>query len=556
MPKRLVRLVCFAGALASPVASTAAAPAGYALAAAHPLAVSAGEEMFAAGGNAFDAAVAVSAALAVVEPYSSGFGGGGFWLLHHKGRDVFIDGRETAPGAAHRGMYLDADGKVIPGKSLDEPAAAGIPGMPAALAYIARHYGRLPLAKTLAPAIRHAEEGFAVHETYVSGVQRRLEVLRRSPEAARIFLDGGATPKVGWRLRQPELAKTLRALAAEGRAGFYRGPVAEAMVRSVRKTGGYWTLDDLANYRVKVREPVVFQHQGARIVSAPPPSSGGVALAEILNMLSLLPRGETRVERVHYLAEAMRRAYRDRSKWLGDSDFVDVPIARLTSMDYAKTLIADIRAQQATPSDAAWFKTGGEGRDTTHFSVIDAEGNRVSSTMSINYGFGCGFVAGDTGVLLNNEMDDFVSKPGAANVYGLTGGDANAIAPGKRMLSSMSPTFVDDGERIAILGTPGGSRIITMVLHGILTFLDGGDAQAIVATPRFHHQYLPDRIQFEPGALDAATRKTLTAMGHALDETETFGDMHAVVWDYRRNKLSAASDPRGHGAGRVQPAQR
>ena len=563
MLKKTTALACLICAWAAPLATSAAAPApsGYAIAAAHPAAVSAGEEMFAAGGNAFDAAVAVSAVLAVVEPYSSGLGGGGFWLLHHAsdGRDEFVDGRETAPGAAHRDMYLDADGELIPGKSLDGPTAAGIPGTPAALAHLSRH-GRLPLARTLAPAIRLAEEGVVVHAGYAGAVRRRLDVIKRSPAAARIFLDAGATPSPGWRLRQTDLAKTLRALATSGRAGFYRGPVAEELVRAVRAAGGIWTAEDLEQYRVKVRRPITFTYRGARIVSAPPPSSGGVALAQIFNMLGSAPAAKTRADEVHYIVEAMRRAYRDRSIWLGDADFVDVPLARLTNVAYAHTLAAGIDAARATPSAAlrptSAGERGGEGRDTTHFSIIDAEGNRVASTMSINYGFGCGFVAGASGVLLNNEMDDFVAKPGAANVYGLTGGAANAIAPGKRMLSSMSPTFVDDGARLAIIGTPGGSRIITMVLHGVRAFLAGGDAQAVVSAPRFHHQYLPDRLEYEKGALDEATRTALERMGHVLREAGEYGDMHAVVWDYRRKTLDAASDPRGHGAATTMPSVR
>ena len=556
--RRIAHVAVAAFVVAAQSAAAEPSPKGHAIAAAHPLAVAAGEVAFAAGGNAFDAAVAVSAALAVVEPYSSGLGGGGFWLLHiasHKAshgrdahkRDVFVDGREVAPDNAHKDMYLDENGDVIAGKSINGAAAAGIPGSPAALVHIARSYGNLPLTKTLAPAIRYAKEGFAVDETYVAMARRRLETLQASPDAQRIFLDRGRVPQAGWRLKQPDLANTLTAIAQHGHAGFYSGAVAKAMTDAVRAAGGYWSGDDLARYKIKERAPITFNYRGARIVSAPPPSSGGVALASMLTMLSLLPEPATELERVHTLVEVMRRAYRDRALWLGDSDFVDVPVKRLTGVAHARKLISDFDARRATPS-GQHSEPKTRGRDTTHFSIIDADGNRVAATMSVNYGFGCGFVAGASGVLLNNEMDDFAIKPNTPNIYGLIGGTANAIAPGKRMLSSMSPTFVDDGERIAIIGTPGGSRIITMVLLGILKFMDGARAHEIVATPRLHHQYIPDRIQFEDSALDPAVRTMLEARGHTLEPVnEYFGNMHAVVWDYKRNTLDAAADPRGIG---------
>lgn len=531
-------------------------PPAAAIASAHPLATEAGFEILATGGNAFDAAVAVSAALAVVEPYSSGIGGGGFWLLHtaENGRDIMVDGRERAPLAAHREMYLDAAGNVIPGASMNGPLAAGIPGEPAALAHIAEHYGRLPLAASLAPAIRLASEGFAVDAHYRRMAAFRRDVLRESVAAGRIFLRDGEVPAAGSVIRQPELAATLQALAERGRAGFYAGETGRRLVEGVRAAGGIWTLEDLESYRVVEREPVRGEYRGVRITSAAPPSSGGIALVTMLNILEgyeLRTLGE--VERVHLVVEAMRRAYRDRSIYLGDTDFVEVPVAMLTSPHYAAGLRNGIRRDRVTPSAAL---PGGEARPagshTTHFSILDSEGNRVAATLSINYPFGSGFVVPGTGVLLNDEMDDFSAKPGVPNAYGLVGAEANAIAPGKRMLSSMSPTFVETADRVGILGTPGGSRIITMVLHGILGFAEGEAPQAWVSAARYHHQYLPDAIQFEPETFGAGVQRRLEAMGHALEPLDAaYGNMQAILWNRATDEVQAASDPRGIGEARV-----
>ena len=526
-----------------------------AVASAHPLATEAGLSVLAQGGNAFDAAVAVSAALAVVEPYGSGLGGGGFWLLHRAsdGRQVMLDGRETAPLAARRDMYLDADGQVIAGLSVNGPLAAGIPGEPAALAHLAEHYGRLPLKQSLEPAIRLAKVGFAVDEFYRRMAGFRLDALRASPAAANRFLHQNEVPEVGHTLRQPELAETLQRLAEQGRAGFYQGETARALVRGVREAGGIWTLDDLKNYRVIEREPVRGAYRGMTVVSASPPSSGGVVLLAMLNMLAhydLNPMDEA--TRVHLLVEVMRRAYRDRAEYLGDPDFVSMPLERLLSPHYAAGLVRDLDLTRATrwPLDRPLRPAGA---DTSHFSILDREGNRVAATLSINYPFGSGFVAPGTGVLLNDEMDDFSARPGVPNLYGLVGGEANAIAPGKRMLSSMSPTFVESADGVAILGTPGGSRIITMLLHGVLALAEGEDPIGWVSRPRFHHQYLPDRIQYEPGALSDETARALEAKGHELDALDDrYGDMQAVYWDRKQGAVRAASDPRGIGAALVR----
>lgn len=530
-------------------------PSRAAIASAHPVATAAGFEVLEAGGNAFDAAVAVSATLAVVEPYSSGMGGGGFWLLQPAAAAaVMIDGRESAPAAAHRRMYQDADGEIVQGLSVDGPLAAAIPGQAAALAHIARDYGELPLARSLAPAIRAAREGFEVTPHYRRMAGFRLEALRASPAAAEVFLLDGEVPPLGHVVRQPDLAGTLEALGQEGAAGFYTGPVARKLVEGTRAAGGIWTRADLADYRVVEREPVAGEYQGHRIVSASPPSSGGVALITMLNILSeLAPDAAPTGQREHAVIEAMRRAYRDRAEYLGDPDHVDVPVERLTHPFYAAGLAAGIRLDRATPSDTlAGIGAEPAGPHTSHFSILDRAGNRVAATLSINYPFGSGFVPPGTGVLLNDEMDDFSAKPGTPNVYGLVGAEANAIAPGKRPLSSMSPTIVESEERITILGTPGGSRIITMVLHGTLAAVDGADAGTVVSRPRYHHQYLPDEVEVERDALSDDVAEHLRGLGHRLRTVDPYGNMQAVIWDRRTGDVEAASDPRGEGEAGVR----
>ncbi|NEX19256.1 gamma-glutamyltransferase [Thiorhodococcus mannitoliphagus] len=530
-----------------------------AIASAHPLATEAGMAILASGGNAFDAAVAVSAVLAVVEPYGSGLGGGGFWLLHRAadGLQVMVDGRERAPLAAHRDLYLTADGEFAQELALNGPLAAAIPGTPAALCHLAERYGRLGLGVTLASAIRTAREGFAVDARYRQRAEWRLEVLRASAAAARQFLVDAQVPPLGHRLTQPDLAATLERIAEHGCAAFYQGPFAARMVRGVREAGGIWTLEDLSQYAVVERKPIQGDYQGWRLVSAPPPSAGGVLLVEMLNMLSALPQEQRgAAPSAHLLTEVMRRAYRDRAAYLGDPDAVQMPLARLTDADYAAGLIRDFDPQRATPSrhEAKDCETGrSEGQDTTHFSILDRAGNRVAATLSINYPFGSGFVPPGTGVLLNDEMDDFSAQPGVPNAYGLVGGEANAIAPGKRMLSSMSPSFLESEDGVAILGTPGGSRIITMVLQAILAAVDQAQVSEWVGRPRIHHQYQPDRLQAEPGALTPAEQDALRALGHRLDLLDRpYGNMQAVFWDRRTGQVEAASDPRGIGSAQVQ----
>jgi len=533
----------------------AAKPPAAAIASPHPLATEAGMEILKAGGNAFDAAVAVSGALAVVAPMSCGLGGGGFWLLHRArdGFETFIDGRETAPRAARRDMYLDTQGNVVPKLSLDGPLSAAIPGVPAALEHLSNKYGRLPLARSLAPAIRLARDGFATDEFYRRVAEFRAAAMTGAPG----LLDHGKPPQPGFVLKQPQLAGVLTSMAKRGAAGFYRGEVARKLVDGVRSAGGIWTLDDLAGYRIKERAPIRGEYKGMRITSAPPPSSGGVALVTMLNIINGYPFSTLdATTQTHLLVEAMRRAYRDRAEYLGDPDYGKVPVQQLLNPNYAAGLRSSLRLDRTTPSSSLPMDMPvRQGPDTAHFSILDRDGNRVAATLTVNYAFGSGFMPPGTGVLLNDEMDDFAVKPGVPNAYGLVGADANAIAPGKRPLSSMTPSFLENERGVAILGTPGGSRIISMVLLASLEFARGGSAGEMVALPRFHHQFVPDELFFEAGALSPEQQSGLMKRGHRLQQArDRYGDMQAVVWD-RRAGVSAASDPRGGGKAWVQTRQ-
>jgi gamma-glutamyltranspeptidase / glutathione hydrolase len=540
--------------LLSAAAVGAATPPAHACATAHPLATAACMQVLDGGGNAFDAAVAASAALAVVEPTGSGIGGGGFWLLHRAsdGFEVFVDGRETAPGRAHADMYLGADGRADPVKSRDGPLSAGIPGEPAALVHIAREYGSRPLAELLAPAIACARDGFAVDAKLAAAIERHLP--RLSGDAPAVLAPGGKPLAEGALLRQPDLAWTLEQLAQRGRAGFYDGEVAARLLRGSDASGGIWTAADLRRYAVVEREPLVAHYRDYRIVSSPPPSAGGIAIAQVFQQLEALGwQDDGSLRSQHLLVETLRRAYRDRAAWLGDPDFVPIPLMQLTSRSHALRLAASIDPLRATPSSslppAAAFA---EGTDTTHFSVLDADGNRVAATLSINLPFGSGYMAPGTGVLFNDEMDDFSSQLGAANAYGLVGTAPNAIAPYKRPLSSMTPSFVEGPRGLLIVGTPGGSRIITMVIQGILSWIGGADAQTVAARPRLHHQYLPDFVQLEADAADAERQDALAAMGHALRVFERWGNLQVVSWETAANRVDAASDPRGVGTAAVR----
>jgi gamma-glutamyltranspeptidase/glutathione hydrolase len=549
-------LLCSAPCTWADAARPAVAHKG-AIASAYPLASKAGQEILSAGGNAFDAAVAVAAALAVVEPTSSGLGGGGFFLLHRQsdGFETMLDAREKAPGAATRDMYLDKAGNEIPNSSTSGPLSSAIPGEPAAFEYLARKYGKLPLKQSLQPAIRLARDGFPLYARMQFAIKVKHDTLARSADAAKAFLtaDGGV-PEVGAIIKQPDLANTLEAIANQGAKGFYEGAVAAHLVSGVRAGGGIWTLEDLKAYRVAERKPLIGEYRGARIVTAPPSSSGGVAILDSLNILAGFDlRAVDSATRKHLIIEAMRRAYRDRAIYLGDPDFIKMPLAQLTSVDYAAGQRSSIRADKAMPSELLpGIESEPKGMNTTHFSVLDAAGNRAAVTITVNLFFGSGYMPAGTGVLLNDEMDDFSTKPGRPNAFGLIGNTANSIAPNKRPLSSMSPTFVDTSKGMMIIGSPGGSTIISQVLLGILNYTDGMNAAELVKNPRYHHQYLPDEVTYEQGALTDGEIAKLQGMGHKLRlSNRQWGNMQVVTWDFATGRVDAASDPRGEGEGLV-----
>jgi len=565
---RMLLCVCLA---LTAIAQATTTPPGAAIASAHALATDAGFEVLDAGGNAFDAAVAVSAALSVVEPISSGLGGGGFFLLHNaaSGRDVFIDAREMAPASATPERYLAADGGLDRERAVNGPWSAAIPGLPAALVHVAEHYGTLPLSVSLAPAIRLAREGFPVYARLARGYQARREVMERYPGTREVFLATGAALKEGDIFRQPDLANTLALLAERGFDGFYRGELAAQLIAGVNAEGGQWTAQDVAGYTVKERAPIRLRYHHWDIVTAPPPSSGGIALAQMLQILEPWDLSTLDdIQRTHLIVESMRRAFRDRTFYLGDPDFTRVPQRLLTSPDYAAGLRAGIHPARATPSDAlSGQATPLEDDETTHFSIIDSEGNRAAVTQTVNLLFGSGLVPPGTGVLLNNEMDDFALHPGTPNAFGVMGFAANAPVPGKRPLSSMTPTFMVSPERIVALGTPGGSRIITMVLLGVLGVDAGLDTQAVAALPRFHHQWMPDAISAERAAFSHETAEGLRALGHTVilpgehadsgrRSSDVWGSLQAVSWERTSQRLQAGSDPRNPvGKGRVAPVR-
>jgi len=557
-PHRLV-LIATVCALCAPAfareAETTSKTAAIASANAH--ATEAGFTVLAEGGNAMDAAVAVATSLSVVQPEASGIGGGFLALIHDaaSGKDVFIDAREMAPAAVKSADYLNADGTPNRDTSLNGPLAAGIPGSPAGLAYIAAKYGKLPLTKSVQPAIQLAEKGFHPTSALARSITYRADVLHRYPASTSKFFPNGKAPTTNDIFRDEAQARTLTAFAQKGADGFYKGEVAEEMVAAVKAAGGTWTTLDLASYQAKERAPIELTYNGFKILTAPPPSSGGVVVGEVLNILAGIDlKNLDQVHRIHYEVEAMRRAYRDHNEYLGDPDFVKMPMDMLLSPYYADGLRQSILPEQATKSE--WLPAAHApepGMHTTHFSIIDKDGNMVAMTCTVNTTLGSAFVAGKSGVLLNNEMDDFALVPGKPNAFGLIGGSANAPVSGKRMLSSMTPSFIIGKDRLAVIGSPGGSTIMTQVLEGMLAFMDGKSASEITAQKRFHHQYLPDRIDIEPGSLPADVVAKLKSMGYDIDDTETWGNMNVVVWDKTTNTKTAASDPRHKdGLGKVQ----
>ena len=522
------------------------------IATAHPLATKAGYEILEMGGNAFDAAVTVSAVLSVVEPYSSGLGGGGFFLLHNAedGQSVFVDAREKAPSMADRDMYLDENGDVLRTASLNGPLASGIPGLPAALHHVANNHGSMPLYKLLEPAIRLARDGFPAYERLITALNVAKKSRTLSPKFKAVFMPNDQLPEVGQLIKQPELAKTLEIIASNGHDGFYKSFFTQKMIDEARQDGSIWLADDFKNYSVVEREPIKVNFLGAQLTTAPPPSSGGTTIATILNIISEFDFIEMDIStRTHLVVESMRRAYRDRAFFLGDPDFVDVPIKKLTSKEHASILAQSIDMNVATPiheddkldEKYAW----NEGSHTTHFSILDMDGNRAAVTQTINTWFGSGYMLPSSGLILNNEMDDFSAKPFAPNRYGLVHGEQNSIQPNKRMLSSMTPTFIESEKGLAILGTPGGARIITMVLLSILDYFEGGTAETMTATKRFHHQFLPDVIRYEKDAFTEETITILESKGHTLQEISSYGNMQVVTWEKDSGDVSSSSDPRG-----------
>ena len=526
-------LCCASGSVMA--AAPVAARHGMVVSAQH-LATRVGVDVLKAGGNAVDAAVAVGYALAVVYPAAGNLGGGGFMTLQMAdGQKSFLDFREQAPLAAHADMYLDSAGKVIPGASTLGYLAVGVPGTVSGLEMARSRYGSLSRARLISPAIHLASKGFVLRDGDVTMLHTATEAFRSDAASAAIFLKQGEPYQVGDTLRQPDLAHTLRLIRDHGAAGFYQGEVAQSLVAASKVGQGILTQADLDGYRAQVRTPVECSYRGYGIVSAPPPSSGGVTLCEMLNILEGYPLAELgyrSAQAMQYQIEAMRHAYVDRNSYLGDPDFVSNPVEHLLDKSYAARIREQISPQQAGDSHA--LKPGvapHEGSNTTHYSIVDRWGNAVAVTYTLNDWFGAKVTVPSTGVLLNNEMDDFTSKVGVPNQFGLVQGEANSIAPGKRPLSSMSPTIVtQNGKPLLVLGTPGGSRIITVVLLTILNVIDYGmDVQQAVDAPRFHQQWLPDFTNLEAAAISDDTRATLESWGQKFGPPQAANHVAAIM---------------------------
>jgi gamma-glutamyltranspeptidase / glutathione hydrolase len=515
-----------------------------------------GADVLKRGGNAIDAAVATGFAMAVTYPRAGNIGGGGFMVIHSAERheDVAIDYRETAPAATTPGIFLGPDGKPDTAKSRDSALGIGVPGTPAGLTLALEKYGsgKFTLADLLQPAIGLARDGFVLADDSADTLPGWYQRLARWPSSTKIFSGAdGTSLHEGDRLVQADLAATLSAISTQGPHGFYEGPVAEKLVKAIRDAGGIMTSDDLKSYQATVRAPVRGSYRGYDIVSMPQPSSGGVVLLETLNILEGFPMHDMKqgtAPSLHAMIEAMKRAYADRARYLGDPDFVKAPVAILTSKDYGARQRASIDLDHATPwTDALSATPPHEGSNTTHFSVVDRLGNAVSNTYTLNFSYGVGLVADGTGVLLNNELDDFTAAPGASNAYGLVGFEANLPGPGKRPLSSMSPTIVlKDGKPVLVTGSPGGSRIISTVLQVIVNVLDYDmDVASAVAAPRLHHQWLPDEVRIERGFPDDVIA-ALKAKGHII--IEPLGQTSANSIAVTDHGLFGAPDPRTRGS--------
>ena len=525
-----------------------------------PLAGEAGIEIMRQGGNAVDAAVAVGFAMAVVYPEAGNIGGGGYMVIHMAdGRAAALDYRELAPLAASRNMYLDSQGNLTD-KSIVGPLASGVPGAVAGLTNALAKYGTMPLAKVMAPAIRYAEEGFIVDSAFSRALSSNAKLIEQFAGVSAFFADGKPVAP-GTRLRQPILARTLRRIAERGAAGFYQGETAQAIADEMRRDGGIITTEDLARYQAVWRDPVVSTYRGYRLFTMPPSSSGGVTITETLNILegfdSIAPFGSARY--AHLLGSSYQRAFVDRNSQLADPAFYNVPIAKLTDKQYASRLRAEIQPMHATPTSdverqmamlrpAEPTKAAHEGTETTHYSVVDEAGDAVATTTTLNALFGSGVYVRDGGFFLNDEMDDFAAEPGKPNMFGLVQGEANAIQPGKRMLSAMSPTIVldRDGSLLLVVGSRGGPRIITSTSQVILNVLDQhmilSDA---MSAPRLHHQALPDTLRIERNGLEPAVMDSLRAMGYAVGWTGGIGLVNAIM--KVRGGYEGMSDPRSSG---------
>ncbi|SDD90022.1 gamma-glutamyltransferase [Kordiimonas lacus] len=522
----------------------------------------AGREILEQGGNAVDAAVATGFALAVTHPQAGNLGGGGFMMIYLKEEDraIALDYREMAPAAAHRDMFLDENGDVDKKRVRFTLKASGVPGTVMGLTEALAKYGTLPLDVVMAPAIRLADEGFPMTWALYESLGRYAGRLQADPESAKNYYKAdGSLYEAGELFRQPDLAATLKAIAANGAAGFYEGPVADKLIAAMQAQGGIMTHEDLRKYHAVEREPLVGTYRGFKVVTMPPPSSGGVHVVQMLNVLEgwdLKALGHNSAAYIHRLTETMKYAYADRSKYLGDPDYFDVPVGALTDKAYAASIRGKIKLDQATPSTAIAPAQSlpEESNDTTHFSVMDKAGNMVANTYTLNFTYGNGRSVPGAGFLLNNEMDDFSAKPGVPNAFGLLGGEANSIEPGKRPLSSMTPTFLfKDGEPLMATGSPGGSTIITVVLQAILNVMEFDmNVQTAISVPRIHHQWYPDRLYLEPGhSID--TRRILGQMGHQVktEATEAWDSVLGSAQSLMRTTsgmILGAADPRRPGS--------
>lgn len=525
-------------------------PPSFAIATASKQATAAGIEILKKGGNAFDAAITVSSMLSVTEPFHSGIGGGGFWLIYDAGKNqyIFIDSREVAPQLSHKDMYI----KNI--SSINGPMASAIPGTVAGWNYLFKNFASLPLPQLLEASIKAADKGFAVDHIYHRLASRRKDVLSKYLKSKEIFLnDKLIAPQVGEKIVQKQMAKTLRELSERGLEDFYTGNIAAKIIQDVKQARGIWQKQDLENYKVRVRKPLIDTVFGYNIITAPPPSAGGIS---VITMLKILEKANffklEETNKQHYIIESMKKAYLDRFLFLGDPDFISIPTHKLIDEKNIEKHFNNINPALAATAKIEVIQNNDifESPDTstTHFSIVDKEGNIVSATLTINGPFGSGFTSPSTGILLNNEMDDFTTELNKPNSYGLVGNDYNKIEPNKRPVSSMTPTILSDMNKIAILGTPGGSKIPTMVLLGIMKLLEGSQPDSWVSKKRFHHQYLPDIVNYEDGALSPLVLKELHKKGHKFSRTKySYGNMQAVLWDKSKASILAASDNRGNG---------